>query len=287
MNTVRAIMQSDSPPFEISAEEFGLIRETLCSLRQFNLDAYKDKCVKRRIAIRVRATHCTSASEYSRLLLAQEGEVDKLLKVLTIHVSQFFRNRSAFDKLRQEIIPYLFSIARQHGRQEVKCWSVGCASGEEPYSLGLLFAAYFAEQTMHIPALIQGTDVDEGTLAAARLGVYTEERLVELPEILRQRYFREEQGKYRLAAEIKRLVSFNRGDLSHAETYQESDLILCRNVLIYFEREQQEQVIRNFARVLRPGGVLVLGKSESLFGESRRHFQTVCPVERIYRATPQ
>jgi chemotaxis protein methyltransferase CheR len=287
MNTVRAIMQSDSPPFEISAEEFGLIRETLRNLRQFNLDAYKDKCVKRRIAIRVRATYCASASEYCQLLLAQESEVDKLLKVLTIHVSQFFRNRSAFDKLRQEIIPYLFSIARQHGRNEVKCWSVGCASGEEPYSLGLLFAEHFAAQTMQIPVLIQGTDVDEGTLAAARLGVYTEERLVELPETFRERYFHEKQGKYRLAEEIRRLVTFNQGDLFHAETYQESDLILCRNVLIYFEREQQEQVIRNFARVLRPGGVLVLGKSESLFGESRRYFQTVCPVERIYRATPQ
>jgi len=80
------------------------------------------------------------------------------------------------------------------------------------------------------------------------------------------------------------MVTFRQGDLFHEETYPESNLILCRNVLIYFERSKQERVIRSFAQALRPGGILVLGKSETLFGESRRHFQTLCPVERIYRA---
>ena len=282
-NPVRPKILAEAVPLEISPEEFGLIRETLRGLRQFNLDAYKDKCVKRRIAIRVRANACASVREYCNLLLSRESEVDKLLKVLTIHVSQFFRNRSAFDKLRQEIIPYLFSMVRQDGRSDLKCWSVGCASGEEPYSLALLFAEHFAADTARIPTQILGTDVDEATLATARTGVYIDERLAELPDYYRERYFRQEHGKFHLADAIKAMVTFLQGDLSHDEAYQESDLILCRNVLIYFEREQQERVIRNFARVLRPGGILVLGKSESLFGESRRYFQTVCPIERIYR----
>jgi chemotaxis protein methyltransferase CheR len=268
---------------EISSAEFDSIRDTLRQLRQFNLDAYKDKCVKRRIAIRVRATNCTTVKDYCELLRSCDCEVDKLLKVLTIHVSQFFRNRSAFEKLQQEIIPYLFSIARQDGRTELNCWSVGCATGEEPYSLAMIFADHFAEETKQLPVRIYGTDVDEATLHAAREARYVEERLAELPEKYKNRYFRDAEGKYVLSDAIKQMVEFNRGDISHDNIFQESELILCRNMLIYFEREQQETVIRNFARVLRPGGILVLGKSESLFGECRKYFQTVCPVERIYR----
>ena len=282
-NSVPHKLIPDMQSLDISAEEFDCIRDILKQLRQFNLDAYKDKCVKRRIAIRVRATYCTTVQEYCDLLHNRDSEVDKLLKVLTIHVSQFFRNHSAFEKLQQEIIPYLFSIARQDGRKELDCWSVGCATGEEPYSLAMLFADHFSEETRQIPARIFGTDVDEATLHAAREARYVEERLVELPEKYKSRFFRELQGKYLLADEIKGMVAFNQGDISHDDIFQESDLILCRNMLIYFEREQQVNVIRNFARVLRPGGILVLGKSESLFGECRKYFQTVCPVERIYR----
>jgi len=274
---------SDRHGLEISNDEFECIRDTLNELRQFNLDIYKDKCVKRRIAIRVRATSCSSAAEYCDLLRRRDAEVDKLLKVLTIHVSQFFRNRSAFEKLRLEIIPYLFSIARQEGRPELHCWSVGGANGEEPYRLAMILADPFRDEMRQIPCRISGTDVDEETLRAAREACYVEERLLELPESYKDRYFREISGKFQLGEEIRNMVVFNQGDISHGNVYQGCDLILCRNMLIYFERQQQEMVLRNFAGILRPGGVLVLGKSESLFGECRRYFQTICPVERIYR----
>jgi chemotaxis protein methyltransferase CheR len=270
-------------PLEISPEEFTLIQNTLRELRDFDLDNYKDKCIKRRIAIRVRATHCATVREYCDYLLAKEAEVDLLLKVMTIHVSQFFRNAQTFVKLEQEIFPYLFSTARQEGRGELKLWSVGCSSGEEPYSLALLLAEHFPRELERLQVSIRATDVDGGVLETARRGIYGEERLGELPAAYRQRYFSCSDGKYHLRPAIKGMVSFHQADLSHGELYPESDLILCRNVLIYFERDQQERVIRSFARVLRPGGVLVLGKSETLFGESRRFFQTICPVERIYK----
>jgi chemotaxis protein methyltransferase CheR len=270
-------------PMEISDEEFGQIRLTLQNMRGFNLDAYKDKCVRRRIAIRIRATHCESAREYCGMLVSQPAEVDLLLKVLTIHVSQFFRNFSTFEKLRLEILPYLFAVARQENLSGLKFWSLGCAGGEEPYSLALLLADHFPRDIAQIPVTIEGTDVDASILETARLGQYTQERLVELPQHYLQRYFTENNGHFTLLPSIRDMVRFRHGDMFHDDLYQRCDLVLCRNVLIYFAREQQEKVIRNIARTLNSWGMMVLGKSETLLGESRSHFQTVCPVERIYR----
>lgn len=267
----------------ISAETFETIGRILKNLKGFNLDIYKDKCIKRRIAIRVRATHCATAEEYCDYLLHRDDELDRLLKVLTIHVSQFFRNPPTFEKLKQEIIPTLFSICRKEGRAELKCWSVGCAGGEEPYSLALLFKESFAREMEHTRVSILATDVDTVILDQARRGEYPEERLLEVSPEMRKRWFTTEQGKYSLHPEIREMVDFRRGDLFDTAAFSESDLILCRNVLIYFERQQQEKIVNSFAEVLRPGGYLVLGKSETLVGECRRRFRTICPVERIYR----
>jgi chemotaxis protein methyltransferase CheR len=267
----------------ISDDAFEMIGRILKNLKGFNLDIYKDKCIKRRIAIRVRATHCASAEEYCEHLLHHEEELDRLLKVLTIHVSQFFRNPPTYEKLQQEVIPYLFSLCRAEGRPELICWSVGCAGGEEPYSLALLFREAFARELLRTPVTILATDVDEIVLNQARRGEFTEDRLVEVPAEMKRRWFTASGGKHVLAPEIAAMVQFRQGNLCDAAAFTASDLILCRNVLIYFEREQQEKIINRFAEVLRPGGVLVLGKSETLIGDCRHRFRTVCPMERIYK----
>jgi len=273
----------DKDQFHISDRAFDLIRSTLENIRGFNLDIYKDKCIRRRIAIRVRATHCRSAEEYGELLRRKSDEPDLLLKVLTIHVSQFFRNPPTFEKLKNEIIPYLIERRDTEGRERLTFWSVGCSSGEEPYSLALILRETFPKEAAKERVAILATDVNANILEAARLGMYGEERLVEVPLPCRDRWFREQGGKYCLKQEIKEMVDFEKRDLSDRETFQQCDLILCRNVLIYFERRHQERILNGFADVLGRGGILVMGKSETLFGAIRSRFQTVCPVERIYR----
>jgi chemotaxis protein methyltransferase CheR len=268
---------------DISADAFDMIRATLKSAKGFNLDIYKDKCIRRRIAIRIRATHCRTAEEYGDLLRQNPVEADSLLKVLTIHVSQFFRNPSTFDKMRTETIPYLLNARESKGREGLIFWSVGCASGEEPYSIALILKDFFPEVAIKERIAILATDVDANILEVARNGIYGEERLVEVPESMKKRWFRKEDGKYYLVPEIKAMADFRKMDLFDRELFQESDLIICRNVLIYFEREQQEKILNGFADVLRSGGILILGKSETLFGSIRARFQTICPVERIYR----
>ncbi len=274
---------SEQSSFEISEQEFTQIRKILLFNRGFNLEAYKDKCVRRRIAIRIRANHCATVKDYCDLLLAEKTEIDLLVKVLTIHVSQFFRNLTTFEKLRTEIIPHLFTLARQNRTKSLRFWSLGCASGEEPYSLALILAEHFSREMEEIPVIIEGTDVDSAILQNAEKATYNYDRLLETPSNYIEKYFTEEGTQYNLAPAIRKMVSFKQGEMFNNLIYQKCDLLLCRNVLIYFAREQQEKVLRNIASALGNTGLLVLGKSETILGETRSQFQTVCPLERIYR----
>jgi chemotaxis protein methyltransferase CheR len=268
---------------DISADAYDMIRSILKSVKGFNIDIYKDKCIRRRIAIRIRATHCHSAEEYIELLRQSQVEPDLLLKVLTIHVSQFFRNPPTFEKLRTESIPCLLKSRAIKGGTGLTFWSVGCASGEEPYSIALILKEFFPREAGKEKVTILASDVDANILEVARLGVYGEERMIEVPDSIKKRWFRKGEGIYHLLPEIKEMVHFRKSDLFDRDSFPKCDLILCRNVLIYFERGEQEKILNGFADVLRSGGLLILGKSETLFGAIRARFQTICPVERIYQ----
>lgn len=277
------LLVSEKSTFEISDHEFSQIRKILLINRGFNLDNYKDKCVRRRIAIRIRTNHCTSVKEYCNMLVTEKNELDQLVKVLTIHVSQFFRNLSTFEKLRTEIIPQLFAAARQVGKKSLRFWSLGCSSGEEPYSLALILAEHFPREISEIPVSIDATDVDAGILEAARKAIFNHDHLLETPLNYISKYFSEVGVQYRLPASITGMVSFHNENIFNDQIYTGCDLLLCRNVMIYFAREQQAKVLANIARAVGRDGFLVLGKTETILGDSRSDFQTVCPVERIYR----
>lgn len=272
----------DDFPASFSDAALRRIREILKTSRKFDIGSYKDKYIRRRIAIRARATRCRTIDEYCALLCRNEGELDLLVKGLTIHVSQFFRNRSAFEKIRDEILPALFARFRKEGRRTATFWSVGCASGEEPYTLAMILAESFPDELKEFKVSLVATDINKNIIDAARKGVYPPDRLREVPDDLRERYFTAAGERFCLREDIRAMVEFATADLFDASSYVESDLILCRNVLIYFERGEQERIIQGLANVLPTDGILILGKAETLVGESRRRFATVCPVERIY-----
>ena len=268
---------------DIPPEIFACILAVLKRLRNFNLDIYKEKCIKRRIAIRIRKSGCSSAAEYGEFLSRDEKELDNLIRVLTVHVSQFFRNPSMFLKLKEEVIPYLFRREHRDREERPVIWSVGCAGGEEPYSVAMLLEEYLAGHPSSMGADILATDIDAEILDTAHKGVYCAERLREVPVEVRNRWFTPENGKFTLAQEIRDMVTFRRSDLYETAAYPECSLILCRNVLIYLDRKHQEKILNGFADALGSGGILVLGKAETLVGESRGRYRTICPVERIYR----
>ena len=267
----------------LADDAFCRIRDILKTHHNFDIGNYKDKCMKRRIAIRLRANRVAMASQYCEILESSPREQELLLKVLTIHVSQFWRNPVMYEALRQKIIPLLLDQARGAGRQEIPIMSIGCSTGEEPYSLAIILKEYFGREMKDISVKILGVDISNAVLDAARIATYGKDRLLEAPQPLVEKYFRREGDRFALEQVIRQMVEFRPGDLSDPESYVPSDLILCRNVLIYFERKEQEEVMLRFAQALRPGGVLVLGKAETLVGQARHLFHALDPVERIYR----
>lgn len=275
--------ESDETSLDFPDHALERVRDILRLRRNFDISSYKDKYLKRRIAIRVRATRSVTADAYCDLVARNERELELLFKGLTIHVSQFFRNSSTFEALRGTVLPAIFDRLRREGRDSATFWSVGCASGEEPYSLAIILRDSFRESLKEFKVSLVGTDIDGGILDAARAGVYSPERLAEVPAEVRDRYFRPMGERFVLDPAIREMVDFRRSDLFDPESSVESDLILCRNVLIYFERSEQARILRGFVSSLRTGGVLVLGKAETLVAEVRQRFTTLCPIERIYQ----
>ncbi len=253
-----------------------------------DLAAYKNKCVERRLAVRLRARRCRTLAEYLRVLGADEAEVSRFLAALTINVTEFFRNPGCFERIRDVCLPRLFGreegTPRRPPNRPIRVWSVGCASGEEPYSLAMVFREYVEEHpaARRIRVEITGTDLDGEMIARAQGGVYEDARLREVSPERRARWFRREGAGWSIAPEIRAMVRFEAADAFRTEPAEPQDLIVCRNMLIYLTREQQESIFAAFHRVLAPGGLLVLGKAEILIPSARRLFETRCARERIH-----
>ncbi len=246
------------------------------------LDAYKDKCIRRRIAVRMRACGVHTYAEYETVLEQMPGEYDRLRDALTINVTRFFRNVETWERLAAGFLPAIWTPTGA-----LRIWSAGCASGEEAYSLAIL-AAELAEARGRPQALervsIDATDIDRESLARAEAARYRVEALMETPAALRARYFEPDGDGYRVVEGIRRRVRVRALDLSRepppAPPY---DLIVCRNVVIYFDRAMQERLFLSFAETLRPSGILVLGKVETLLGPARERLTLVDARERIFR----
>jgi chemotaxis protein methyltransferase CheR len=267
---------------EICDEALAEISSILEIRRNFSMSVYKDKCMKRRVAIRMRSCRCPDAAAYCHLLRHSEQELDLLKKTLTIHVSQFFRNPSMFEKLQAVVLPCLFQNAA-FVKSRHRFLSLGCAGGEEAYSLAIILREYFSRELLQTPVEIQALDIDADILLAAIQAEYNEDRLKDLPVSIKKRYFVPNGSRMQLTANVRELVTFHQQNIMDVEAFEPCQLALCRNTLIYFTRPEQERILGGIAHVLPAGGILVLGKSETLVGDARKHFTTICPVERIYR----
>ncbi len=266
---------------EISAgpDGYAHLRRLVHDRTGFDMEHYKDRFIERRVAIRVRATHQEQLGDYLKLLSREREEMDCLLRCLTIHVSSFFRNASTFEAIRSEVFPGIFAPgASRHPR----FWSVGCSRGEEPYSLAILAHEYLGEARRAWDVRIEAVDIDDRVLTEAKAGEYTWHQVADLDPVRRERFF-VHGDRWRLVPEIRQMVRFHRRDILMEPPEGQYDFILCRNLLIYLDRPGQEAVLARFARGLRPGGYLVLGRTEVFVGADREGFEVVDPRERIYR----
>jgi chemotaxis methyl-accepting protein methylase len=242
-------------------------------------DGYKDRVLQRRVAVRMRARGVQTHADYAALLERDPQEYADLLDTVTINVSKFFRNASMWVLLRDRVLPEL--ARRDDG--EIRIWSAGCAAGEEPYSLAILVRQLAEARRIDAGRVrILATDVDPGALDAAWRAEYGAFAFTEMSDSTRARWFSGPQ-RNRLRDEIRDMVRFERLDLMNDELPQDRHLILCRNVLIYFERPVQLSLFERFHASLAPGGYLQLGKVETLFGMTAGLFRTVSARERLFQ----
>lgn len=242
---------------------------------------YKERCLRRRLAVRMRACGVHRYADYARVLEEDPEEYERLLRAVMINVSKFFRNLEVWDRVREEIMPALFAL----DVPEVRIWSAGSASGEEAYTAAILVREHAEAHGLEDRLArfsILGSDIDPDALDAARRAEYPPLALSETPAAQRERWF-EEGPRFRLSDEIRRMARFEAFDLLTDSPPEEQHLIFCRNVTIYFERDVQMALLERLRDALVPGGYMVLGKAETLLGSIGTAFRAVSNRERIYQ----
>lgn len=241
----------------------------------FKCQSYKEKPLKRRLRVRMRALGLADFSAYLEHIKHDPQEVKRLLSILTINLSFFFRNPETFAFLQQHQF-----IEFKKKKESLVLWSAGCANGEEPYSL----AISAAECSLLDRVTIYGTDVDQGTVNQAQTGMYPASSFHYTPDRVVQKYFTQTKEGYRINDDIRARVHFLHLDLLERASFGPCDLIMCRNVLIYLNRRAQSVVIRNFYKRLKASGYLIIGKVELLIGIPEVNlFEAVSRAEHIYK----
>jgi chemotaxis protein methyltransferase CheR len=249
--------------------DFAAFKQAVSHRFGLVLDGYKEKQLKRRIDSLMQTLGMPDYGKYFELLLHDEEQRKRFLDRITINVSEFFRNPEIFQALEKEILPALL----RHNRQ-LKVWSAGCANGAEPYSLAILLA----ELNPGGGHQIEATDVDDQVLTEARRGIYRQEALVNVSAARLARFFKQrEDGQFEVREELRRPVIFRHHDLLKDPYGRNYDLIVCRNVAIYFTREIQDEMYQRFYESLRPGGVLFIGAAETILQYRQIGYQKLGP----------
>lgn len=265
---------------EDAAELLALKQQIQASVG-FYCEGYKERCLRRRIAVRMRACGVHTYSAYAVLLQSDASEYERLVDALTINVTKFYRNPEVWEMVTRRLMPELCALPDP----EVRIWSAGTASGEEAYSASIMVHEYTREHGGDAARFhVLGTDIDRDSLAYAARAEYTEFAMTDIDPELRDRWF-DHDSVYRLKPEARRNVRFDTLDLIRDPFPEQQHLIFCRNVIIYFERSVQEQLFARFHEALAPGGFLVLGKVEALFGAPAGLFQSLANRQRIFRRT--
>jgi two-component system CheB/CheR fusion protein len=234
--------------------------------RQAHIDfrPYKPTTILRRIARRMAVINVANLHDYTKYLEEHPEEVAELVMSFLIKVTEFFRDAQAFDYLKKNILPRIIERARTSDRT-LRFWSAGCATGEEPYTLALLLADMLGADLPQWRVKIFATDLDEGAINFARRGIYPSNVLENLPDDYRDRFFEKIDHGYRISKTIRQMVIFGHQDLSRGVPFPRIDLVVCRNLLIYFNADLQQHVLDLFAFSLNhTNGYLFLGKAETV-----------------------
>ncbi|MEV6105985.1 CheR family methyltransferase [Streptomyces sp. NPDC051940] len=260
-------------------EELEELLAFLRDARGFDFTGYKRSTLGRRIRKRMADADVGSYADYRDRLEADAYEFGALFNTILINVTSFFRDPDAWTFLRHEVVP---AVIEDAGSEEIRVWSAGCSTGEEAYSLAIMFAEALGLDETIARVKIYGTDVDEQELRAARAGHYPARSLEPLGTEQRDRYFEQNGSRHGFRSDLRRRVIFGRHDITRDAPISRLDLLVCRNTLMYFNMEAQSQIVDRFHFALRPAGYLFLGKAEMLLNDTDR-FDVVSMRQRVFR----
>ncbi len=245
---------------------FEALIDYLGRTRGFDFSGYKRPTLIRRVQKRLHELQLGDFTEYLDYLEVHADEYELLFNTILINVTSFFRDPKAWEYLAESVVPRIVGKADGAG---IRIWSAGCASGEEAYSLAILFAEEMGDSDFRSQVKIYATDIDEHALAQARTGTYPTTSLDSLPEGVRERYFDKRGAEHSFRQDLRRSVIFGRHDLTSDAPISRLDLAVCRNTLMYFNSEAQAAIVRRLRYALKSGGHLFLGRAETLlsYGE--------------------
>ena len=267
--------------------EFGFLLDKIRRNRNIDLSEYRRPVLERRIQHRLHQARCANYWDYIMLLNRDPGEYDRLIETLTIKVSGFFRDARVFESVGNMVVPEIISQKQAGIVKKIRAWSCGSAFGQEAYSMAIIFCEALGRGLNEFDIQITATDIDKNTLEEAQWGSYDGRALSKMNPLLVFKYFTRVGDRYVINDRVRALVKFRYHDIVGGNTISGMDLVLCRNLLIYFQKELQDKILRKLHTALNPGGFLVVGNTESIPPQTRDFFDVVSLRERIYRKNSQ
>ncbi|OYT28108.1 MCP methyltransferase [Thermoplasmatales archaeon ex4572_165] len=266
--------------------DFHALKKGVKQLIGFNTGQYKDAYLGRRFNARMRVYNIDTYHAYWEILKKDQQEQQQLRDYLTINVTEFFRDASAYECIQNDVLPMLSSE-----KEKIRIWSAGSSDGKEAYSIAMMCVELLGLKNAQKRVKIIGSDIDRESIEHARRGEYISKPNVPQTDIIKQLrfiknpelYFNIQNNIYSIKSEVKQIVQFENHDLISGIKKFNFDMILCRNVVIYFNRELQKILYNDFYNALNMNGFFVMGKTETLFGDSRNLFESYNTRERIFK----
>lgn len=238
------------------AYDYEYFKKAVYDLTKIDLNAYKEKQMKRRIDTLIAKNKIVGYDNYVAAIKSDKKMFEEFVNYLTINVSEFYRNPDQWALLDKDIFP---DLIKRYGKN-LKIWSAACSTGDEPYSLVMALSRHLPLNQIKIYA----TDLDKQVIAKAKAGLYAEKSIAGVPDDLKRKFFTKIGPSYQISEEVKARVDFHEHNLLKDTYPTDYHLIVCRNVLIYFTEEAKDEVFRKFQRSLKSGGYLFIGSTEQI-----------------------
>ena len=248
--------------------EYNEFKKDVYKLTNINLDLYKERQMKRRIESLIMRKGFNGFEDFFKGMKQDVDLLHTFVTYLTINVSQFYRNPAQWETFDKEIVPYLI----QNFGKKITIWSAACSTGDEPYTIAMILAKHLAINEFNVIA----TDIDDEVLKFAKEGVYSDKSLVDLPKEYFNKHFTQvNDGNYKVSDELKSRISFKKHNLLEDSYFNDVNMIVCRNVVIYFTDEAKDEVYKKFNRSLKENGILFIGSTEQILKSKELGFDVL------------